>query len=105
MGRNGNLTFKADSLDYNGEYMCRISNIIGRVEKSFKLIIKTHPQISSIDGPRVIKVYSTLNLYCNSSGSPEPHITWFFNGNKVTKSQINIIILYLLNLIEKYLYI
>ncbi|KAA8592798.1 hypothetical protein FQN60_018253 [Etheostoma spectabile] len=70
-----------------GTYTCKVSNVAGQVERTFRLTVHAPPVL---DGP----LHESLNythgshvaLLCEASGVPVPSITWLKDGTPIESS-------------------
>jgi hemicentin len=66
-------------------YSCIASNRIGEVESiDFNLAISTRPIITWAPVSRDIIAGENITLSCKAVGTPDPEITWLFNGEQIT---------------------
>uniref|UniRef100_H2MDX8 Hemicentin 2 n=1 Tax=Oryzias latipes TaxID=8090 RepID=H2MDX8_ORYLA len=70
-----------------GTYTCKVSNMAGQVDRTFKLAV--HPPV--LDGPLRESINSTLGshvaLLCEATGVPVPSITWLKDGSPISSLQ------------------
>ncbi|KAM9810462.1 hemicentin-1 [Neosynchiropus ocellatus] len=70
-----------------GSYTCKVSNVVGQVDRTFKLTIYVPPVL---DGPLQESLNATLGshvaLLCEASGVPMPSITWLKDGTPIESS-------------------
>ncbi|XP_037536631.1 hemicentin-2 [Nematolebias whitei] len=70
-----------------GTYTCKVSNVAGQVDRTFRLMIHVLPKL---DGPlREILNYtlgSHVALVCEATGVPVPSITWLKDGTPIESS-------------------
>ncbi|KAK5871231.1 hypothetical protein PBY51_004123 [Eleginops maclovinus] len=70
-----------------GTYTCRVSNVAGQVDRTFRLTVHVPPVL---DGPLSETINHTLgshvSLLCEASGVPVPSITWLKDGTPIESS-------------------
>ncbi|XP_034025662.1 LOW QUALITY PROTEIN: hemicentin-1 [Thalassophryne amazonica] len=70
-----------------GTYTCKVSNLAGQVDRTFRLIIHVLPVV---EGPSQEFLNHTLGshvtLLCETSGVPVPSITWLKDGTPIESS-------------------
>ncbi|XP_013862624.1 hemicentin-1 isoform X1 [Austrofundulus limnaeus] len=70
-----------------GTYTCKVSNVAGQVDRTFRLMIHVLPKL---DGPlREILNYTLgthVALVCEATGVPVPSITWLKDGTPIESS-------------------
>ncbi|XP_061624718.1 hemicentin-1 isoform X2 [Phyllopteryx taeniolatus] len=70
-----------------GTYTCKVSNVAGQVDRTFRLAVYVPPVL---DGPVQEALNFTLgshvSLRCEASGVPVPSITWLKDGTPIESS-------------------
>ncbi|XP_074526683.1 hemicentin-1 [Halichoeres trimaculatus] len=70
-----------------GTYTCKVSNVAGQVDRTFRLTVHVPPVL---DGPLRESLNFTLGshvaLLCEASGVPVPSITWLKDGTPIESS-------------------
>ncbi|CAJ1068041.1 hemicentin-1 [Xyrichtys novacula] len=70
-----------------GTYTCKVSNVAGQVDRTFRLTVHVPPVL---DGPLRESLNYTLGshvaLLCEASGVPVPSITWLKDGTPIESS-------------------
>ena len=72
-----------------GRYRCVVTNCVGSTSKTF--IINsyegqaTRPVISTTRTEYTVLEGRTVRLFCDASGTPDPVVTWWFNGVEVSE--------------------
>ncbi|KAM3610982.1 uncharacterized protein V6R79_011806 [Siganus canaliculatus] len=70
-----------------GTYTCKVSNVAGQVDRTFRLSVHVPPVL---DGPPRESLNYTLGshvaLLCEASGVPVPSITWLKDGTPIESS-------------------
>uniref|UniRef100_A0A087YHW1 Cell adhesion molecule-related/down-regulated by oncogenes n=1 Tax=Poecilia formosa TaxID=48698 RepID=A0A087YHW1_POEFO len=70
-----------------GMYTCKVSNVAGQVDRTFRLTVHVPPVL---DGPQRESVNYTLGshvaLLCEATGVPVPSITWLKDGTPIESS-------------------
>ncbi|KAK1155520.1 hemicentin-1-like [Acipenser oxyrinchus oxyrinchus] len=65
----------------SGLYTCKVSNLAGQVDRTFRLTVRVPP---AVDGPFQQSLNRTLGtpitLLCEATGVPPPSITWLKDG-------------------------
>lgn len=81
-------------IEDRGSYSCRAANAAGESQKDFALDVLIPPTISLLDRDkrRAIIENGTLFLDCPASGNPDPRISWYKDGQKLTSQNVGSII-------------
>ncbi|XP_029915084.1 hemicentin-1 [Myripristis murdjan] len=70
-----------------GTYTCKVSNVAGQVDRTFRLSVHVPPVL---DGPLQESLTQTLGshvtLMCEASGVPVPSISWLKDGTPIESS-------------------
>ncbi|KAF6729918.1 Hemicentin-1 [Oryzias melastigma] len=70
-----------------GTYTCKVSNVAGQVDRTFRLAVHIPPVL---DGPLRESLNSTLGsrvaLLCEATGVPVPSISWLKDGSPIESS-------------------
>nr|XP_057926871.1 hemicentin-1 [Doryrhamphus excisus] len=70
-----------------GTYTCKVSNVAGQVDRTFRLAVYVPP---ALDGPlqeaQNYTLGSHVSLRCEASGVPVPSITWLKDGTPIESS-------------------
>ncbi|XP_059193550.1 hemicentin-1 [Centropristis striata] len=70
-----------------GTYTCKVSNVAGQVDRTFRLTVHVPPVL---DGPLQESLNYTLgshvSLLCEASGVPVPSISWLKDGTPIESS-------------------
>ncbi|XP_028269954.1 hemicentin-1 isoform X2 [Parambassis ranga] len=70
-----------------GTYTCKVSNVAGQVDRTFRITVHIPPVL---DGPLKESVNYTLGshvaLLCEATGVPVPSITWLKDGTSIESS-------------------
>ncbi|XP_061842088.1 hemicentin-1 [Nerophis lumbriciformis] len=70
-----------------GTYTCKVSNVAGQVDRTFRLTVYVPP---ALEGPLQEALNYTLgshvSLRCEASGVPVPSITWLKDGTPIESS-------------------
>nr|XP_015827628.2 hemicentin-1 [Nothobranchius furzeri] len=70
-----------------GTYTCKVSNVAGQVDRTFRLMVHVPPVL---DGPLRQTINYTLGshvtLLCEATGVPVPSITWLKDGTSIESS-------------------
>nr|XP_054608122.1 hemicentin-1 isoform X2 [Nothobranchius furzeri] len=73
-----------------GTYTCVASNMEGTAHKSYHLTLQVPPSISGSDMPSEmgVLVNESIQLVCNSQGTPTPTIQWLKDGEAISRAQM-----------------
>ncbi|XP_045905935.1 hemicentin-1 [Micropterus dolomieu] len=81
------LEIKGSEVSDTGQYVCKVTNVAGQVDKNFHLNIYVPP---SIDGPAEESVVETISnpatFACDATGIPPPSLIWLKNGRPIENS-------------------
>ncbi|XP_067083733.1 hemicentin-1 [Osmerus mordax] len=70
-----------------GVYTCKVSNMAGQVDRTFRLTVHVPP---GLEGPTQESLTQTLgshvSLLCEASGVPLPSVTWLKDGSPIESS-------------------
>ncbi|KAM8887343.1 hemicentin-1 [Spinachia spinachia] len=70
-----------------GTYTCRVSNVAGQVDRTFRLTIHVPPVLDSpVQESLNYTLGSHVALLCEASGVPVPSITWLKDGTPIESS-------------------
>ncbi|XP_012273370.1 obscurin isoform X3 [Orussus abietinus] len=83
-GDNYKLIISNVKRDLTGKYTCKVKNDFGAIETSSNLVVYTKPKIAKKLSDQRIKEGDTLKLKVEVSGTPEPEVKWFKDGQEVT---------------------
>ncbi|XP_078604169.1 hemicentin-1-like isoform X2 [Branchiostoma floridae x Branchiostoma japonicum] len=80
------LSVSSVQISHQGTFTCIASNIVGQVERTFRLTVQVPPKIvMSEETTNVVSLLgSPLQLQCNASGDPPPTISWLKEGSLIT---------------------
>ncbi|KAJ9576472.1 hypothetical protein L9F63_006685, partial [Diploptera punctata] len=85
---NRTLVIPNVSTKHGGKYFCLASNMAGDKEQSFTVDIEEPPEAPP-DVPDksnlTVQLHRRLVLKCPITGSPQPKITWYKEGNSIEK--------------------
>ncbi|XP_054272557.1 hemicentin-1-like [Macrosteles quadrilineatus] len=93
---NQTLTVDSVGLDDSGQYSCIASNIAGAMEKTFSVNVLEAPSVmgdeaagntSSPPSPLRVMLHRKIVLECLVSGTPQPNITWYKDGELLSGYQ------------------
>ncbi|XP_017276034.1 hemicentin-1 isoform X1 [Kryptolebias marmoratus] len=83
--------FKVNSAQVqdSGRYTCEATNVAGKTEKNFNLIVWVSPSIRGSEevSPLTVIEGSLITLVCESSGIPPPNLTWMKDGYGLKSDQ------------------
>lgn len=83
------LVIHKTEIDDAGTYSVQAVNPLGQVKSEGNLAVHTHPKLdydNRLKGVQNIKAGTTLSLPVNTSGIPNPTISWFLDEEPVEKS-------------------
>ncbi|XP_043914327.1 hemicentin-2 isoform X2 [Protopterus annectens] len=86
---NGSLLIGLVSSSDAGDYVCRATNEAGSAQKKYRMKVLAPPEIKDDGQPQNISVliHLPLTLGCYATGIPSPAITWYKNGQPVSRAQ------------------
>ncbi|NXL95018.1 HMCN2 protein, partial [Alectura lathami] len=67
-----------------GSYSCTAVNSAGKATHRLSLSVHTLPTFTHLPGDMALSWGEQLELVCAAAGRPEPHISWWANGQPVT---------------------
>ncbi|CAL7949959.1 unnamed protein product [Xylocopa violacea] len=70
--------------ELNGRYTCKLKNEFGEVKTSSTLIVKTRPKLLKKLTDQRLNEGDTLKLIFEVSGTPEPEVKWYKDGQEVS---------------------
>ncbi|XP_069039515.1 hemicentin-1 isoform X2 [Lepisosteus oculatus] len=71
----------------SGLYTCKVSNIAGQVDRTFRLTVHVPPVLDQPLQQTVTRTLGThLTLLCEATGVPAPSITWLKDGTPIESS-------------------
>ncbi|XP_076762738.1 obscurin isoform X1 [Xylocopa sonorina] len=70
--------------ELNGKYTCKLKNEFGEVKTSSTLIVKTRPKLLKKLADQRINEGDTLKLIFEVSGTPDPEVKWYKDGQEVS---------------------
>ncbi|KAJ8379625.1 hypothetical protein SKAU_G00004030 [Synaphobranchus kaupii] len=71
----------------NGIYTCKVSNIAGQVDRTFRLTVHVPPVLNEpLQEALVQTLGSHITLLCEATGVPAPSITWMKDGAPIESS-------------------
>lgn len=73
--------------DDNGSYQCRAENKEEALDAVAEVIVHVPPRFTKRPKDKVANEHQDLEFECEIYGKPEPKITWFKNGEKITLSE------------------
>ncbi|MED6274712.1 Hemicentin-1, partial [Characodon lateralis] len=76
-------------LQDSGRYTCEATNVAGKTEKNYNLIVWVAPSIRGSEEvfPMTVIKGSFITFLCESSGIPPPNLTWMKDGNALQPDQ------------------
>uniref|UniRef100_A0A4W4E662 Ig-like domain-containing protein n=1 Tax=Electrophorus electricus TaxID=8005 RepID=A0A4W4E662_ELEEL len=84
--QNKTLTLTQLTLPDDGDYQCVASNSVSNMTSgSYRLMVNYGPWNTSVSGPAIAAVLSSVSLNCCASSQPPSEYTWYFNGSKVAE--------------------
>ncbi|XP_017890129.1 obscurin isoform X5 [Ceratina calcarata] len=83
-GDNCTLLISEAKAEMKGTYTCTLKNEYGEVKTSSSLIVRTRPKLLKKLSDLRIKEGDTMKLIFEVSGTPDPEVKWFKDGQEVT---------------------
>lgn len=80
------LIIKEAKTEYSGNYTCKLSNYFGSNSSSADLIVYCKPKFEKKLSDQKLTEGETLKLKVQISGTPDPEIKWFKDGQEVDAS-------------------
>ncbi|KAM6165457.1 hemicentin-1 [Erethizon dorsatum] len=73
----------------SGNYTCTASNIEGKAQKNYILLIQVPPSVAGAEIPSDVGVLlgENVELTCKANGIPAPVIQWLRNGKSITNGE------------------
>ncbi|KAM4812745.1 hemicentin-1 [Urocitellus parryii] len=73
----------------SGNYTCIASNVEGKAQKNYILLIQVPPSIAGAEIPSEVSVLlgENIELVCNANGVPTPFIQWLRDGKTIINSE------------------
>uniref|UniRef100_H0WC62 Hemicentin-1 n=1 Tax=Cavia porcellus TaxID=10141 RepID=H0WC62_CAVPO len=73
----------------SGNYSCIASNMEGKAQKNYILLIQVPPSVAGAEIPSDVGVLlgENVELICNANGIPAPIIQWLRNGKSITNGE------------------
>uniref|UniRef100_A0A8D2B9D0 Hemicentin-1 n=1 Tax=Sciurus vulgaris TaxID=55149 RepID=A0A8D2B9D0_SCIVU len=73
----------------SGNYTCIASNVEGKAQKNYVLLIQVPPSVAGAEIPSEVSVVlgENVELVCNANGIPAPLIQWLRDGKTITNSE------------------
>lgn len=83
-GDNYKLVIKEVKTELKGRYTCKVANEYGENSSSSDLTVRTRPKLLKKLADQRLKEGDTLNLTFEVSGTPDPEVKWYKDGEEVT---------------------
>lgn len=83
-GDNYKLVIKEAKTELKGHYTCRVQNEYGENSSSSDLTVNTRPKLLKKLTDQRLKEGDTLSLTFEVSGTPDPEVKWYKDGEEVT---------------------
>ncbi|XP_012537087.1 obscurin isoform X3 [Monomorium pharaonis] len=83
-GDNYKLIIKEVKTELKGCYTCKVKNEYGENSSSSNLTVNTRPKLLKKLADQRLKEGDTLTLTFEVSGTPDPEVTWYKDGEEVT---------------------
>ncbi|XP_071572462.1 protein Obscurin isoform X5 [Temnothorax nylanderi] len=83
-GDNYKLVIKEVKTELKGRYTCKVQNEYGENSSSSNLTVNTRPKLLKKLADQRLKEGETLKLTLEVSGTPEPEVKWYKDGEEVT---------------------
>ncbi|XP_055275069.1 hemicentin-1 isoform X4 [Moschus berezovskii] len=73
----------------SGNYTCIASNMEGKAQKNYVLLIQVPPNVADAEIPSEVSVLlgENVELVCNANGIPTPLIQWLKDGKPIVNSE------------------
>ncbi|GMT05475.1 hypothetical protein PENTCL1PPCAC_27649, partial [Pristionchus entomophagus] len=76
-------------LSDQGTYVCKAKNTAGEAEMKIQMFVGIPPRVSDQPQHVIFKKGETAELWCEATGVPQPHITWYKDDVKITETAID----------------
>ncbi|XP_024880177.1 obscurin isoform X5 [Temnothorax curvispinosus] len=83
-GDNYKLVIKEVKTELKGRYTCKVQNEYGENSSSSNLTVNTRPKLLKKLADQRLKEGETLKLTLEVSGTPDPEVKWYKDGEEVT---------------------
>ncbi|XP_011689399.1 PREDICTED: muscle M-line assembly protein unc-89 isoform X3 [Wasmannia auropunctata] len=83
-GDNYKLIIKEVKTELRGHYTCKVQNEYGENSSSSNLTVNTRPKLLKKLADQRLKEGETLKLTFEVSGTPDPEVKWYKDGEEVT---------------------
>lgn len=83
-GDNYKLIIKEVKTELKGNYTCKVQNEYGESSSSSNLTVNTRPKLLKKLEDQRLKEGETLTLKLEVSGTPDPEVKWYKDGEEVT---------------------
>lgn len=83
-GDNYKLIIKEVKTELKGHYTCKVQNEYGENSSSSDLTVNTRPKLLKKLEDQRLKEGETLTLRLEVSGTPDPEVKWYKDGQEVT---------------------
>ncbi|KAG7203298.1 hypothetical protein KM043_010391 [Ampulex compressa] len=83
-GDNCKLIMKEVKTEMKGKYTCKVKNEFGETESSSNLTVNTRPKLLKKLADQRVKEGDTMKLIFEVSGTPDPEVKWYKDGQEVT---------------------
>ncbi|KAL0112248.1 hypothetical protein PUN28_011952 [Cardiocondyla obscurior] len=83
-GDNYKLIIKEVKTELKGHYTCKVQNEYGENSSSSNLTVNTRPKLLKKLADQRLKEGDTLKLTFEVSGTPDPEVKWYKDGEEVT---------------------
>lgn len=83
-GDNYKLIIKEVKTELKGRYTCKVENEYGENSSSSNLTVNTRPKLLKKLADQRLKEGDTLTLTFEVSGTPDPEVKWYKDGEEVT---------------------
>ncbi|GMR30016.1 hypothetical protein PMAYCL1PPCAC_00211, partial [Pristionchus mayeri] len=76
-------------LSDQGAYVCKAKNAAGEAEMKIQMFVGIPPRVSDQPQHVIVKKGETAELWCEATGVPQPHITWYKDDIKITETAVD----------------
>ncbi|XP_073703347.1 carcinoembryonic antigen-related cell adhesion molecule 1 isoform X2 [Garra rufa] len=81
---NSTLSFQSLNLNDDGHYQCEASNAVSKMTSPpFNLMVNYGPWNTTVVGPSVAEMGSSVTFTCRADSRPHSQYSWFYNNSKV----------------------
>uniref|UniRef100_A0A5K3F1W2 Hemicentin-1 n=1 Tax=Mesocestoides corti TaxID=53468 RepID=A0A5K3F1W2_MESCO len=82
------LTIMYMNGELQGNYTCVGKNRGGSTSVDYEVILLSEPVITDFGERAVVFLNNTITLTCETSGTPKPNVSWWFQGMKIIPNEM-----------------